>query len=315
MAAPARLLVLALLLVATAAAVAIGSRQEVAGTPGYRPEAGAAGTALLWLMALAMPLLAAILLAAVHHRVTRRRATDRHHGTPVLRGLLGALGLLGLLAALAAVIPLRAPDVSLPSDQDGRAPDDRQEPPGRDAGNEPATADPAPGGEAGPSGLLDVVTVFVVAAVLLLALAALIAHWPRRAPGGPVVERGHGEQGHGSRLSTHHALVEATRRALSEVDSAGQSPREAIIRSYATFERALADAPDAAPHPADTASDVLGRAVHAGKLRAEHGGRLVELFAEARFSTHPMTEQDRADAADTLRRALDDLRERVWSPS
>ena len=49
-------------------------------------------------------------------------------------------------------------------------------------------------------------------------------------------------------------------------------------------------------------------AVEHHALPADNATRLVELFTEARFSAHLMTERDRADAIVALRRVLDELR-------
>jgi len=68
--------------------------------------------------------------------------------------------------------------------------------------------------------------------------------------------------------------------------------------------------PAATPHAADSPTEVLDRAVSAGTIRSPGAWRLVELFDEARFSPHPMTEANRAQAANALKRILDELRGR-----
>jgi hypothetical protein len=95
---------------------------------------------------------------------------------------------------------------------------------------------------------------------------------------------------------------------LTRIADRSREPREAIIACYAVMERHLADDPDVAPREFDTATEVLARAVEHHALPADNAARLVELFAEARFSRHLMTERHRADAVAMLRLVLDELR-------
>jgi len=102
-------------------------------------------------------------------------------------------------------------------------------------------------------------------------------------------------------------LAEAVHRALAAVIQPADDPRTAIIRSYAAMENALTTVPAAAPHAADSPSEVLHRAAALGAVRSPGAWRLVELFDEARFSPHPMTEQDRRDAVAAIRLILADI--------
>ncbi|MBN9743307.1 hypothetical protein DMP23_19725 [Amycolatopsis sp. A1MSW2902] len=116
-----------------------------------------------------------------------------------------------------------------------------------------------------------------------------------------VFSRMHGKRTPGTASSPAlAAAAEAGRSELGEIASGG--PRGAILRSFAAMERALAGS-DAAPRPADTPTAVLSRAADAGLVRSGPARRLLGVFAEARFSTHEMTEAHR----DTARRALDEL--------
>lgn len=103
-------------------------------------------------------------------------------------------------------------------------------------------------------------------------------------------------------------LAVAAERGLVEVVNPNLEPREAIIASYAAMERALADAPDAAPRASDTPSEVLARAVGNRTLSPGSATELVGLFTEARFSRHVMTEQHRGAAERALRSVLGELR-------
>lgn len=136
----------------------------------------------------------------------------------------------------------------------------------------------SPGG--GPSWLLPV--------VLLAALLLLLLRWHRRAPR-PIEASG--------------GLAEAAAAGRGEIVAAVTGgPRGAILRSFAAMERALAQSA-AAPRLSDTPSAVLARAADAGLVRAEPAQRLVDVFAEARFSRHPITGAHQ----ETARQALDEL--------
>jgi hypothetical protein len=105
-------------------------------------------------------------------------------------------------------------------------------------------------------------------------------------------------------------LTLAAERGLAEVGDLSREPREAIIACYAAMESALAEAPGAAPQASDTPTEVLARAVGKRALSAGNASTLVELFTEARFSRHVMTEQHRDVAEQALRSVLGELRSR-----
>jgi len=98
------------------------------------------------------------------------------------------------------------------------------------------------------------------------------------------------------------AALAAGERALHE-DS---DPRAAIIGCYAAMERSLADA-GSPPRLADTPAEVLGRATASGLVRSAWAGTLTGLFRRARYSSHPMTEADRAAAIGALAQVQADL--------
>lgn len=103
-------------------------------------------------------------------------------------------------------------------------------------------------------------------------------------------------------------LEVAAERGLAEVANPSLEPREAIIACYAAMEQALADAPGAAPQASDTPSEVLARAVANRTVSTRSAATLVDLFAEARFSRHTMTEEHRDEAQQALRSVLGELR-------
>jgi hypothetical protein len=83
-------------------------------------------------------------------------------------------------------------------------------------------------------------------------------------------------------------------------------PRTAIIGCYAAMERSLADAGSPAK-AADTPTEVLARATAGGVVRSTWAGTLTGLFRRARYSSHPMTEADRAAAMGALDQVRADL--------
>ncbi|WP_242903652.1 DUF4129 domain-containing protein [Actinomadura terrae] len=96
--------------------------------------------------------------------------------------------------------------------------------------------------------------------------------------------------------------VEAAGYALST----GDAPREAVIACYAAMEQALARS-GAGPRPSDSPAEVLGRAAARGLIRGENAEALTELFRRARFSRHPVTDDDVRRARDALAAVRDDL--------
>ena len=103
-------------------------------------------------------------------------------------------------------------------------------------------------------------------------------------------------------------LARAAEVGLAEAADLSREPREAIIACYAAMERELENSPDIVPRESDTPSEVLARAVEHRALRADSATELVELFEEARFSPHVMTEEHRGTAIRVLRLVLDELR-------
>jgi len=98
------------------------------------------------------------------------------------------------------------------------------------------------------------------------------------------------------------AALAAGARVLHE----DQDPRAAIIGCYAAMERSLADA-GSPPRLADTPAEVLGRATASGLVRSSWASMLTGLFRQARYSSHPMTEADRAAAIGALTQVQADL--------
>lgn len=103
-------------------------------------------------------------------------------------------------------------------------------------------------------------------------------------------------------------LALAAERGLAEMGDLSREPREAIIACYAAMEDALANAPGVVPRDSDTPSEVLARAVEHHAIHPGSATELVNLFAEARFSPHVMTEEHREIAVRALELVLAELR-------
>lgn len=98
---------------------------------------------------------------------------------------------------------------------------------------------------------------------------------------------------------TMAAAMRAAREAV--LDRAITDPRSAIVACFAAMEYALADRGGAVtPQESDTPSEVLHRGIERASLPEGPARTLLRLFREARFSTHPMAEQDRDDADGSL---------------
>lgn len=267
--------------------------QDAAG----RRQPGDPNEAVAILMMLTLPAVALLVFAALRHRPEHRPSALREERKrPSWRGAVLALLALVVLAAGLALLPRNGT---------------REPGKGSRAGNgDRRQADGQPPADAPPTGRgdldIELWSVFVlVTMLLLLTLSAVVRRKQRIA--GPEFDADASQPG-----LRQQRLAVAVRSALSSVDDAAGDPRSAIIRCYAVLERALVDTPGAEPEPADTPSDVLSRAADAGHIRTESGRRLVDLFTEARYSSHPMTDDDVATAAATLRMILDDLGRQAW---
>jgi Domain of unknown function (DUF4129) len=105
--------------------------------------------------------------------------------------------------------------------------------------------------------------------------------------------------------------VRAAESGLAEIEDPNHEPRQAIIACYAAMERELRHFPGAAPQDFDTPTEVLARAVEHHALHVDNAAELVNLFEEARFSPHVMTEEHRSRALRVLQLVLADMRSSV----
>lgn len=217
---------------------------------------------------------------------------------PIRRLMLLALGV--VVAAMAAFLVLNQVQ-HLPLPWTAEPPEPPQAPPGAPPNGPPGTRrlpDDAAANE-----VLTYLAVAVATMAVLMAASAVLARLRRRSTA-PVVTS---VDVAASAPVGPEPLVVAAERGLAEVADLRRGPREAIIACYVAMEEALASTPGSAPLESDTPSEVLARAVTARALRADNAATLVELFAEARFSTHTMTETHRETAERALRTVLGEL--------
>jgi flagellar basal body-associated protein FliL len=101
-------------------------------------------------------------------------------------------------------------------------------------------------------------------------------------------------------------------RLSAAIDDAGQAlaaettPRAAIIACYRSMQSSLAAA-GVERTAADTPEELLERAARTGLVLPAAADQLTVLFREARFSLHPISEAQRAQAAAALARLRDAL--------
>lgn len=148
--------------------------------------------------------------------------------------------------------------------------------------------------------------------MLLLLVAAGTAVAARRAQRAAMLQTPAGDEYRSTKQSAaSDSLARAAELGLAEIEDLSREPRAAIIACYAAMERELEKAPEAVPQDSDTPSEVLARAVEHHALHTDSATELVDLFEEARFSPHVMTEEHREVALRVLQLVLDDLRSAV----
>jgi hypothetical protein len=282
-----------------------GEKHETTDQPGNNP---AAMIAVITLLGAAIAIIAIAIVATL--RQPRRPSqsgqplADSHGGRrarPSWRVMLIAVGLILVwlvivlvLLQFSVVIDLGHPSATTPSTTPVPDPTSAQ----------PAAPQPGPQEEGGGVfWYLLAATIFMVVVWLAGFVVALRRH--RREPqpqpfGDDTVEP--------ADQPAPHALAVAAERGLAEMGDLSRDPREAIIACYAAMEDALSNAPDAMPQDSDTPSEVLARAVEHHAIHAGTATDLVDLFAEARFSPHVMTEEHREVAVRALQMVLTELK-------
>ena len=124
-----------------------------------------------------------------------------------------------------------------------------------------------------------------VLALVLAGVAIAVLWWRRHSIGDGVAIRD-------ADRDQDAAAIRAGRTVL---DERWDEPRAAVVGCYAAMENALAEAGTSRGR-AETPEELLDRAMTAGRLAAEPGRRLTELFLTARYSSAEVTPADVADA-------------------
>ena len=185
--------------------------------------------------------------------------------------------------------------------------------PGHSTPEQAAPATPGPPGDVPPapspptSSPSDLLGYFYVATVVFLVVLIIGSLVAGRRRGGPADIADTNPERLTEPQAPSETLARAAEVGLAEVGDMSMEPRRAIIACYAAMERELANVPGAIPQDFDTASEVLARAVERNALRPDSATELVDLFDEARFSPHVMTEVHREAAVGVLQRVLGEL--------
>jgi hypothetical protein len=186
------------------------------------------------------------------------------------------------------------------------------QPPGGTAPTTPppgtGTRSPADPRQVGGDG--DVVGYLVAGTVimLLLTVAGMVVAFRRRPRSAKLQIVAAEPFGPPTPTGTSESLVRAAEIGLAEIGDLSREPREAIIACYAAMEGELTHVPGAVPQDFDTPTEVLARAVEHRALHVDNASELVNLFEEARFSPHVMSEAHRESAVGVLQLVLAELR-------
>lgn len=292
--------VAALLIVAAVAVRGYLPGAQPAVTPQRRPADPAALYVDLAIVGVAVAIMVVAIVARMRDRRLRptparrpRRRSGETMPRPSLRFVLITFGLLVAWLLLVALLArLGGPDPDPPPEAS---------PASVDASQAPAELAPPAPDESG----IDVLVWPMVGLLIVILVGTVIAGTRSRPPVPVDAEAGPSPPDRAQPAPT--SLARAAEVGLAEIGDRRRDPRAAIIACYAAMEHELTRVPGAAPQDFDTPTEVLARAVGRGALRAERATRLVDLFEEARFSPHVMTEAHRDVAVQVLRDVLDEL--------
>jgi hypothetical protein len=273
------------------------------------PDPGASLVYVIALLSVSVVILAVAII--IRLRDPRRAApsagalSDRFsdgRGRPTWRVLLIGAGMLA--AWLLAVWLLSQFVVLHTAGQVGTAPASTAPTPANNASRPP----PPPNAGGGRDMLRYLIA--TTAALLVLLVAATGVALRRRRIGEPPIVTDEPPRPP-TPMGTSESLVRAAEVGLVEIGDRSREPREAIIACYAAMERELAYVPGAVPQDFDTPTEVLARAVENHALHVDNAIELVNLFEEARFSPHVMSEAHRESALRVLQLVLAELRSLV----
>ncbi len=155
-----------------------------------------------------------------------------------------------------------------------------------------------------PEWIIPVLNAFyIIGMILTVLISAIIAVYKVR----EAIAKRAGRAGRHSGPMAQ-AIAEAADEALDDLTRPGGTAREAIIRCYARFERSLALA-ETARAPWQTAMEFMQAVLNRLPIDRTDVQRLTRLFELARFSRHPLGEDERDEAWRSLvsiRKSLDE---------
>jgi hypothetical protein len=128
------------------------------------------------------------------------------------------------------------------------------------------------------------------------------------APAAALVRRRRLKRHEATQAEEPGALGRAVRASIAALESE-RDPRAAILRAYVRMEQAFSDVEIVRARD-ETASEFLGRTTRRLPVSAGAAAALTERFEEVRYSTHQVTEADRAHALASLQRVERELTQR-----
>jgi hypothetical protein len=106
--------------------------------------------------------------------------------------------------------------------------------------------------------------------------------------------------------STAEDLVAALDAGLEELSDTDRDPRRAVIACWVRLEQAAAAA-GTPRHAGDSPTDLVGRLLREQRVDAGVLAALLEVYRQARYATHTVDDQMRAQARSALQRLRADL--------
>src|SRR6266536_1313439 len=101
-------------------------------------------------------------------------------------------------------------------------------------------------------------------------------------------------------------VVAAVDAGLSGLSDSDADPRRAVIACWVRLEEAAAAA-GTPRHPGDSPTDLVGRLLAEQRVDARVLAALLEVYRQARYATHTVDDQMRAQARSALQRLRSDL--------
>jgi hypothetical protein len=117
-----------------------------------------------------------------------------------------------------------------------------------------------------------------------------------------------GGRGKGARREprTAEELVAALDAGIEELSDADRDPRRAVIACWVRLEQAAAAA-GTPRHPGDSPTDLVGRLLSEQRVDAQVLAALLDVYRQARYTTHTVDDQMRQQARQALERLRADL--------